>query len=296
MQKITPFLWFDKQAEEAAKFYTTLFKNGSIGTITHYPEGMEDVSGMPASSVMTVGFNIDGTEFGAMNAWPTFKTNPSVSFYVTCQTAEELDKYREALSEGGKVLMELGKYDWSEKYGWVEDKFGVSWQLFIGQEAKPIRPCMMFANAVQGRAQEAMDLYISVFKNSKIVFSAPYEAPQQWVMHAVFMLDGQELIAMDSPVKHDFDFSEGISFVINCDGQEEVDHFWNALIADGGQESQCGWLKDKFGFSWQVVPKQMYNYVGGPDTLGSQRATQAMLQMKKLDLSLLKKAYDGENA
>lgn len=296
MQKITPFIWFDNQAEEAAQFYTSLFKNSSIGKIARYPEGMEEVSGQPANSVMTVAFTIDGTEFAAMNAWPIFKPNPSVSFFVTCQSADEAEKYRSVLSQGGKVLMELGKYPFSEKYGWVQDKFGVSWQLFAWQEQKPIRPCMMFANAVEWKAEEAMNLYTSIFPNSQIIFSAPYEAPQTWIMHAVFSLEGQEIIAMDSHEKHEFDFNEGISFVINCHGQEEVDYFRDKLIADGGQESQCGWLKDKYGFSWQVTPVEMYQYVGGPDAAASQRATQAMLKMKKLDLSTLKNAYDGEDA
>ncbi len=125
------------------------------------------------------------------------------------------------------------------------------------------------------------------------MFTAPFEAPQTGIMHAVFMLDGQEIIAMDAPGKHDFKFNEGISFVINCDGQEEVDHFWNKLIADGGEESQCGWLKDKFGFSWQVVPKQLYEYLGGSDAEGARRATQAMLKMRKLDIAALKQAYEG---
>ncbi|MBP6911380.1 VOC family protein [Patescibacteria group bacterium] len=195
--------------------------------------------------------------------------------------------------DGGKSLMEVGSYPFSERYGWVQDKFGISWQLFLGQEPKPIRPCMMFANAIYGKAEEAMTLYTSLFNNSTIVFTAPYEAPQTGVMHAVFMLDGQEIIAMDAPGEHAFNFNEGISFVINCDGQEEVDHFRNKLIADGGQESQCGWLKDKYGFSRQVVPKQLYEYLGGSDAAGSQRAMQAMLQMHKLDINVLKQAYEG---
>ncbi len=128
MQKITPFLWFDTQAEQAATFYTTLFKNGSIKTTNRYPEGSP---GGMAGSVMTVAFTIDGTEFAAINAGPIFTINPSVSFFVTCQSAEEVEKYWNALIDGGKSLMELGTYPFSEKYGWVQDKFGVSWQLFV---------------------------------------------------------------------------------------------------------------------------------------------------------------------
>lgn len=129
MQKITPFLWFDNQAEAAAQFYTQLFKNSSMGAVTHYPEGSP---GGAAGTVMTVSFSLDGTQFAAINAGPIFKPNPSVSFYVTCSSAEEVENYRNALiADGGASLMELGKYDWSEKYGWVVDKFGISWQLFV---------------------------------------------------------------------------------------------------------------------------------------------------------------------
>lgn len=293
MQKITPFLWFDNQAEEAAKFYTSLFKNWSIGKITLYTEGMEEVSKKPLGSVMVVEFEIDGLQLAAMNGWPFFKVNPSISFYVTCQSVEEIDTYWNALIDGGKALMELGKYEWSEKYGRVEDKFGVSWQLFVGQEAKPIRPCMMFANAVAWKAEEAMNLYTSIFKESKIIFTYPHQTPLTWIAHAVFNLEWQEFIAMDSHEKHGFDFSEWVSFAITTDGQDETDYFRDKLIADWWQESQCGWLKDKFGFSWQVTPKQYYEYAEGPDPERAKKSVQEMLKMRKIDISKLKEAYEG---
>ena len=156
MQKITPFLWFDEQAEEAAKFYCSVFKNSRILSVSHYAEGLPK----PAGTVMTVSFELDGQEFTALNGGPEFK------------------------------------------------------------------------------------------------------------------------------------FDEAISFSVSCDTQDEVDYYWHKLTA-GGEESMCGWLKDKYGLSWQIVPSTIGETVGGPDREGAQRATEAMLQMKKLDIAKLREAYAG---
>jgi len=158
MQKITPFLWFDDQAEEAAKFYTSVFKNSKIGRILRYSEEAAKASGRPAGSVLTVEFEMEGQKFVALNGGPLFK------------------------------------------------------------------------------------------------------------------------------------FNESISFVVNCETQEEVDYFWEKLTADGGQESQCGWLKDKFGLSWQVVPTVLIDMLHDKDSKKSERVTAAMLQMKKIDINKLKEA------
>jgi predicted 3-demethylubiquinone-9 3-methyltransferase (glyoxalase superfamily) len=162
MQKITPFLWFDDQAEEAAKFYTTVFKNSKVGKITRYGEAAEKAAGRPAGSVMTVEFELEGQKFTALNGGPVFK------------------------------------------------------------------------------------------------------------------------------------FNESISFVVNCDTQEEVDYFWEKLTAGGGQESECGWLKDKFGLSWQVVPRALIDMLQDKDPKKSERVMKAMLQMQKLDIKTLKDAYAGK--
>lgn len=150
------------------------------------------------------------------------------------------------------------------------------------------------------QAEEAMNFYVSVFKNAKagkvtrypMDITGPAEALAGKVMTASFELEGMQFTALNaSPA---FKFSEAISFVINCDGQEEVDYYWDKLTADGGQESDCGWLKDKFGLSWQVTPKQMGEIVGGPDPVKAGRAMAAMMTMKKLDVAKLQAAYDGE--
>jgi predicted 3-demethylubiquinone-9 3-methyltransferase (glyoxalase superfamily) len=162
MQKITPFLWFDDQAEEAAKFYTSIFKNSKIGKITHYGEAGEKAAGRPKGSVMTVELELEGQKFTALNGGPEFK------------------------------------------------------------------------------------------------------------------------------------FNESISFVVNCDTQEEVDYFWEKLTAGGGQEIFCGWLKDKFGLSWQVVPTVLIEMLQDKDHEKSERVMKAMLQMQKIDIKALKDAYAGE--
>ena len=158
MQKITPFLWFDDQAEEAVKFYTSVFKNSKIGRILRYSEEAAKASGRPAGSVLTVEFEMEGQKFVALNGGPLFK------------------------------------------------------------------------------------------------------------------------------------FNDSISFVVNCETQEEVDYFWEKLTADGGQESKCGWLKDKFGLSWQVVPTVLIDMLHDKDSKKSERVTAAMLQMKKIDINKLKEA------
>ena len=162
MQKITPFLWFDNQAEEAVKFYTSIFKDSKIGKITRYGEAGEKVAGRPSGSVITIEFEVEGQKFTALNGGPQFK------------------------------------------------------------------------------------------------------------------------------------FNESISFVVNCGTQEEVDYFWDKLTADGGQESQCGWLKDKFGLSWQIVPTVLIDMLHDKDSRKSEHVMQAMLQMQKIDIKKLKAAYAGK--
>jgi predicted 3-demethylubiquinone-9 3-methyltransferase (glyoxalase superfamily) len=148
----------------------------------------------------------------------------------------------------------------------------------------------------ENQAEAAATFYTSLFKNSKITNVSRYGegGPGQpgTAMVVNFELDGQEFMALNGGPE--FKFTEAISLFVNCETQAEVDQLWNKLTADGGEESQCGWLKDKFGLSWQIVPNSLGDYLGGPDPLGAQRAMQAMLQMRKLDISALKRAYEGK--
>ncbi|MGI8835054.1 MAG: VOC family protein [Pyrinomonadaceae bacterium] len=162
MQKITPFLWFDNNAEEAVNFYVSIFKNSKVGKVTRYDEASSKAAGRPEGSVMTMEFQLEGQNFSAINGGPHFK------------------------------------------------------------------------------------------------------------------------------------FTEAVSFVVDCETQEEVDYFWGKLTADGGQESQCSWLKDKYGLSWQITPRVLIEMLGDKDPQKAQRVMEAMLQMKKIDIAILRRAYDGE--
>ncbi|MFO7526559.1 MAG: VOC family protein [Ignavibacteriaceae bacterium] len=296
MQKITSCLWFDSNTEEAANFYTSLFKNSKIGKVTRYDEASSKASGQPAGSVLTIEFEIEGYKFLGLNGGPAFKLNPSISFFVVLEDEKEVDNLWNKLSEGGSVLMGLQKYEWSEKYGWVQDKFGLSWQVSLGKKSdvgQTITPSLLFAGNQFGRAEEAVNLYTSVFKNSDIVGIMKNSSGDNSVMHAQFKLNGEVFMAMDSKEDHQFNFNEAISFVVDCKDQEEVDYYWNNLTSDGGQESVCGWLKDKFGVSWQITPTILTKYLVDKDAEKSQRVMQTMLQMKKIVIEDLEKAYKG---
>lgn len=296
MQKITPFLWFDSQAEEAVNFYTSLFKNSKAGKVTRYDEAGAAATGRKAGSVMTIDFLLDGLEFTAINAGPVFKFNPSTSFFVVSKDESEIDRLWKKFSDGGKVLMELDKYDWSKKYGWVEDKFGLSWQLLLAEDEvkQKIVPSLLFVDKAFGKAEEAINFYTSIFKNSKLETVYKFPDNEKAVMYSDISLEGNLLAAMDGPGEHGFQFNEAISFVVNCENQEEVDYYWNKLTADGGAESMCGWLKDKFGVSWQIIPTILLRYISDNDPKKSQAVMQAMLKMKKIDVSIVEKAYSGK--
>lgn len=291
MQKITPHLWFDKEAKEAAEFYVSVFPDSKITssqTIHDTPSGDADI----------VAFDISGHSFMAISAGPVFKINPSISFTVQCASVEEIDALWAKLSEGGTVMMELQKYPFSEKYGWCSDRFGVSWQLIIGQGKQKIAPFLMFTQEMAGRAEEAMQFYTSLFDDSKIVETFRYASeaeggPVGKIAHAVFTLAGQELMASDGFGPHQFKFNEAVSLLVKCETQKEIDALWERLSAVPEAE-QCGWLKDKFGVSWQIAPLAMDEMMekGTPEQVA--RVTQAFLQMKKFDIAALQAAFEGK--
>ncbi|HEY6907104.1 MAG TPA: VOC family protein [Ignavibacteriaceae bacterium] len=301
MQKISPFLWFDDNAEEAVNFYASVFKNFKPGKPVRYTEAGAAASGRPKDSVMTIPFALEGIEFTALNGGPIFKFTPAVSFFVNCEDKAEVEQLWSKLSPGGKSLMALDKYPFSEKYGWIEDKYGLSWQLFYSATPvdKKIVPSLLFVGDVAGRAEEAIDFYTSIFENSKRLGTFRYEANQLpdkegTIVYADFLLQGQKFAAMDSAQTHNFSFNESISFVINCEDQKEIDHFWNKL-SEGADEraQQCGWLKDKYGVSWQIVPTELGRLLSDKDPMRSQKVMQAVLGMKKLKIKDLQKAFNS---
>jgi predicted 3-demethylubiquinone-9 3-methyltransferase (glyoxalase superfamily) len=294
MQKITTHLWFDKEAKEAAAFYTSVFENSKIKDTT-------TLHNTPSGSVDMVTIELSGQDFTLLSAGPLFKFNPSVSFLVACQTKDEVDALWEKLSGGGAALMELGEYPFSEKYGWTQDKYGLSWQvMFMGERKikQKITPTLMFVREVCGKAEEAINFYASIFNNAKVGDILRYgrgEEPDKegTIKHAAFTLLGQEFAAMDSARGHNFTFNEAISLMVHCDTQEEIDYYWGKLTADPKAE-QCGWLKDKYGLSWQIVPSVMDEMFKEKDEKKIARVTEAFLKMKKFDIDALKRAYEGE--
>lgn len=295
MQAITTCLWFDDKAEEAADFYISIFKNSKILGLAHYGEAGAQVSGKPQGSVMTVKLQLEGQEFLALNGGPIFSFSPAISFFVSCDSPEEIDTLFQKLSKEGSVLMELDQYPFSEKFAWINDKFGVSWQLNLASRAQKITPFLMFVKEQHGKAEAAMKFYVSQFKNSSIVKTVHYAAGEAGaegtVKHAVFSLNGQEFMAMDSNIDHQFTFTPATSFIANCQSQNEVDELWTKL-GDGGVTQQCGWLTDKYGVSWQIVPTVLEQMMLDKDTEKPKRVMAALLQMNKLDIETLTRAYD----
>jgi predicted 3-demethylubiquinone-9 3-methyltransferase (glyoxalase superfamily) len=295
--RIVPSLWFDDQAEAAAEFYTGLFPDARLGDVARYPSSGPNPSGRPPGSVMTVDFTVAGQRFTALNGGPAFDLNPGISFFVNVPSAAEVDRLVGALIEGGMALMPLDAYPWSERYAWVADRYGVSWQVMAvpGLDRASVVPCFMFVGDQHGRAREAIDAYVAAFPEGRVDMIdtyAPEEGPAGTVKHGRFTLDGQPMVAMDSHGDHRFSFNEGISLQVMCADQDEVDHFWRAL-GEGGEPGPCGWLKDRFGVSWQVVPEAMGEWMTHPDAAARDRAFEAMLGMGKLDVVELRRAVAG---
>ena len=290
--RITPHLWFDKEAREAARFYTSAFKDSQIKNTTV-------LHNTPSGSVDIVTVGLLGEEFMFISAGPLFRFTPAVSFLVACKTKDEVEALWKTLSEGGSALMELGEYPFSEKYGWVQDRYGLSWQvMFMGDRKikQRIIPTLMFVGRQCGKAEEAITFYASAFRNAKVGDILRYgksEEPDKegTVKHAAFTLEGQQFAAMDSAREHRFTFNEAISFMVYCETQKEIDHYWGKLSADPKAE-QCGWLKDRYGLSWQVVPTVMDEMLKAKDKRKLARVTEAFLKMKKFDIAKLEEAYE----
>jgi len=221
-----------------------------------------------------------------------FKINPSISFFVFCESEEEVEQKWKLLSADGGVLMALDKYPWNDKYGWCADKYGANWQLMLGTDAKQkIVPSFMFTQGQSGKAEEAINFYTSLFDNSEIQLINRYGKGEGDVAgninHARFTLNGQEFAAMESSLPHQFTFNEGVSIVVPCDNQEEIDFYWDKLT-EGGEESQCGWLKDKYGVSWQIVPAMLGKLINDPEK--SKGVMDVVMKSVKFNISELENA------
>lgn len=275
---IYPCIWFDKEAKDAADFYVSVFRDSKI---------LE-------SNPMVSTWSSSGQKFMLLNGGKVFKPNSSISFYTILDSEEEINEVWDKLIQNGKVLMPLDTYPWASKYGWVEDQFGVSWQLTLDKPegiSDRFSPALMFTGPQFGLAERAINFYLSIFEHASLRFISRYGEDQGTqagkINHAQFMLNGHLFIAMDSNLEHNFSFTEGNSLVVECEDQEEIDFFWEKLTS-GGVESQCGWLKDQFGVSWQIVPADLKKLMADPERSG--RVVQAFLKMKKFDIKALMEA------
>lgn len=284
MKPITPCLWFDGQAEEAARFYATVFSNTRIGKIARYGNAGAEVSGQKAGSVMTIEFQIEDLPFLGLNGGPEFKFSPALSFFVSCSSEEEIHSLWKKLAD--QARMELGKYPWAELYGWTTDRFGVDWQLMLNPQPQKIVPAFLFVDGLFGKGEEAINFYTSVFPNSKIE-SLTRDETTKTVMHASLTLNGQMFMLMDGAGEHGFKFTHATSLIVYCTTQSEVDHYHEKL-SRGGSIEPCGWVKDKYGVSWQEVPEVLSDLMANPEK--SEAVMKAMLGMKKLDFAALARA------
>lgn len=307
-QHIVPHLWFDKEAKEAAEFYASVFPDSAVTSTSMLHD-------TPSGDTEIVGFTVMGHAFMAISAGPLFTINPSISFMINFDPSQDpdarkrIDEIWEKLMDGGRALMPLQQYDFSERYGWVQDRYGVSWQLIYtnpeGDERPLVIPAFLFTNELSGKAEEASDFYLSVFRDASRAgmgqakrgaiarFPADTEQGQKErdVMFTDFQLLGQWFAAMDGGNVHDFGFNEAVSLMVRCKDQDAIDYYWEQLSAVPEAE-QCGWLKDKYGVSWQIVPEAMDDMMSNGTPEQIERVTKAFLEMKKCNLKKLEIAYE----
>ena len=291
MKKIVPHLWFDTDIEEAAHKYVSLFEDSKIlDTSTLYET--------PSGDIVTMAFQLAGMEFQALGA-PDFQFNPSISLMVACETKEEVDRLYQALVDGGSQLMPLDAYPFSEWYAWISDRYGLAWQIMLVEDIKAqpkIRPCLLFSLESCGMAEEALDLYTEVFPHSNKGYINYYKEgeapdPRARINYGEVTIENLSSVVMDHGYGGDASFNEAISFIVRCEDEAELDHYWEGLSADPESE-QCGWLKDKFGLSWQVVPIELEDMIAKGTEQQQRSLTQALLEMKKLDIKALRAVFD----
>lgn len=271
---VFPCLWFDGKAKEAAELYCSVFKNSAINAVTP----------------LVVTFEINGKRIMGLNGGPVFTINPSISLYVNCDSADDVNRIWNLLVDGGSVYMPLDTYPWSERYGWLRDKFGMTWQIFSTGSHNGefnVATSMLFTNQRFGQAEAALNHYRAIFENSAtdVLVRYPESDPNAGkLMFSGFRLNEGCLVAMDGPGDHNYTFNEAVSLVVECETQQEIDYYWEKL-SEGGEKSMCGWLKDKFGVSWQIVPKILAELMTDPEK--AEKAIAAFSTMRKFEIDKL---------
>lgn len=293
MQRIVPNIWTNRAADEAADFYLAAFPEARIVEKTKYPQdGLLDFQREFAGKTLSITLEISGYQITLINAGDEVTPTPAISFFLNFDPAfridarGDLDRVWQSLVEGGTVLMELGEYPFSQRYGWIQDKFGVNWQIMLtdpeGEPRPFVVPNLMFSGDAQNRAGDAVDFYRSVLPESTLGTRVNYPEAQgpvttESVMFSDFKAYGEWIAAMDSGVEQPFTFSPGVSLQVNVSGQKELDRIWAGLSAVPEAE-QCGWLTDRYGVSWQVTPDNLAELMERPGAYGR------LMEMKKIQI------------
>ncbi|MGM0219669.1 VOC family protein [Enterococcus sp. AZ126] len=285
MSKFSPCLWFDGKVEEAAELYVNAFDGGEINKVDYYV----DSEHQPKGSVLTVSLTLAGQEVILLNGGPEFDFTPAISFFVECETEEQIDKLWETLSHKGEILMEFETYPFSKKYGWLKDQYGVSWQLSLSETSQSITPSFLFTGKQFGKAEEAMNQWIEIFGEGTIEFVQKNQ--DGTVAQALFTMHGQPFRVMDSGEQHNFTFTMATSFYVYCKDQAEINRLWDAVTAKG-KEWPCGWMEDEYGVCWQTVTADMEKLFDNSDPDRAYRVMQELYKMKRIDIAALRKVYE----
>ncbi len=272
---LTPCFWYASAASEAFELYKEALPGAEItrdnGFLVELTLGTSTISGM--------------------NGGPLYRPNQTLSIYTELPSVAAVETSYAKLTEGKhEVLMPLSQNPWSPAYAWIADAWGVHWQLICVPDVEP-RLCaaLMFTGRQAGRAAEAMALFGAAFAKTAVLSEARYPetagADAGLVMHAQLQLDGDKLVLFDSATSPAANFTEGGSLMVTCDTQAEIDRYWKLLTAGGGQPGRCGWCKDRFGVSWQIIPAELANWLSNPRT--AQRVGERMQAMGKLVIAEL---------
>lgn len=291
MQTIIPHLWYDTEAKEAAELYVDLF-GGKIDwnyTITDTPSGDAGL----------IQFQLGDMTLAAISAGPYFKLNESMSLMVNVASKDDVSRLYETLSEGGRVLMPLGEYPFSPYYVWLEDRFGLSWQLSYAPDLdKPYQfeICLLFSQDQVGLAQPMLDYYKDKLPQASVgqisyygEGEAPVEAAK--LKYAKLLIGDQKIIAMDHGYGGVASFNEAFSLMVYVDSQEEADS-WYEIVSAVPEAEICGWAKDQFGISWQIMPRILMEAYDSASPEQIKAVNAAVMTMKRLDIASIQALLD----
>ncbi len=293
MQTIVPHIWFDDDATSAAEFYLGAFPDSRLVEVGTYPA--QAFPGPPRGAdgqTSSVTLEIGGYRLTLINGGDAYSPTPAINFFVNFDPSVrpdatgDLHRVWSKLTDGGQVSMELGAYPFSSCYGWVQDRYGVNWELMLTNPAGDPRPFiipnLMFCGAAQNRAREAVDHYLSVFSGAELASRVFYDQPDDLVtMDSVifsdFQLAGEWLSATDSAVAQPFTFTPGLSLRVSARDQWEIDWLWSGLSAVPEAERR-GWCVDRYGVSWQILPANLGELLARPGAL------EKFLRMTKVEI------------